>query len=139
MNCYCSVKSNMKSFKLKEIEVKLAKKSLKCEERQGICELENFHRKVKSFRTAFWYFVVRALSRAKKFLLRGKFNFLLRFFLHEVIFVSFWRRKRNLFLFFWRKVARENSVQNGPNFPAKSLSVYIREILQNNFLLKMTR
>ena len=56
----------MKSFKLKEIEVKLAKKSLKCEERQGIRDLENFHWKVKSFRTAFWYFVVRALSRAKR-------------------------------------------------------------------------
>ena len=132
MNCYCSVKGNMKSFKLKEIEVKLVKKSLKCE------DLENFHRKVKSFCTAFWYFVVRALSRAKKFLLKGKFDFLLRFFLHEVIFLFFWRRKRNPFLFFWRKVARENSVQNGPNFPAKSLSVYIRKICWNNFLLKMT-
>ena len=124
----------MKSFKLKEIEVKLAKKSLKCEERQGICDLENFHRKVKSFRTAFWYFVVKALSRAKKFLLKGKFNFLLRFFLHEVIFIFFWRRKRNPFLFFWRKVAWENSVQKGPNFPAKSLSTCTENLLEQLFI-----
>ena len=136
MNCYCSVKSSMKSFKLKEIEVKLAKKSLKCEERQGICDLENFHRKVKSFRTAFWYFVVRALSRAKKFLLRGKFNFLLRFFLHEVIFVSFWRRKRNLFLFFLAKSCQGELCAKWSKFPPKVL-VYIRKICQNNFLLKM--
>ena len=137
MNCYCSVKSNMKSFKLKEIEVKLAKKSLKCEERQGICDHENFHRKVKSFRTAFWYFVVRALSRAKKFFLKGKFNFLLRFFLHEVIFVFFWRRKRNLFYFFGEKLLGRTLCKMVQIFPPKVL-VYVRKICQNNFLWKMT-
>ena len=77
---------------------------------------------------------MRALSRAKKFLLKGKFNFLLRFFLHEVIFIFFWRRKRNPFLFFWRKVAWENSVQKGPNFPAKSLSTCTENLLEQLFI-----
>ena len=49
MNCYCSVKGNMKSFKLKEIEVKLAKKSLNVRKDRVYVTLKIFIGKLNLF------------------------------------------------------------------------------------------
>ena len=53
-------------------------------------------------------------------------NFCFEYFARDNICLFFWREicKRILFNFLAEKVARGNSVQIAPNFPAKSLSIY---------------
>ena len=48
--------------------------------------------------------------------------------LHEMLLNYFWRYffKGSLVEIFAKKVAKGNSVQNDPNFPAKSLSIYTK-------------
>ena len=61
------------------------------------------------------------------------------FFLHEMLFKKFMAGnvKGCVDKIFAEKVARGNSVQIRPDFPAKSLSIYTKFFL-SNFLLKIT-
>ena len=61
------------------------------------------------------------------------------FFLHEMLFKKFMAGnfKGCVVKIFAEKVARGNSVQIRPDFPAKSLSIYTKFFL-SNFLLKIT-
>ena len=56
--------------------------------------------------------------------------FCMRYFL-----IIFWRAffQEALFKFLPKKVEGENSMQIGPNFPAKSLSIYITSIFVDTF------
>ena len=67
---------------------------------------------------------------------KGKLTFP-QLFLHEEMFLYFWREicEQILFNFFVEKVARGNSVQIAPNFPAKSLSIYTSGFFQTPFKL----
>ena len=61
----------------------------------------------------------------------------LRFnFLHEMLFKSFLagNLKVNFVQIFGEKVARGNSVQIRPNFPAKSLSIYLENSSEYLFI-----
>ena len=49
-----------------------------------------------------------------------QFALILQFFLHEICLIIFWRE------IFAENVVSGNSVQIGPNFPAKSLSIYTK-------------
>ena len=70
------------------------------------------------------------------FILQRKINFP-QLFLHEEMFLYFWREicEQILFNFFVEKVARGNSVQIAPNFPAKSLSICTSGFFQTPFKL----
>ena len=70
------------------------------------------------------------------FILQRKINFP-QLFLHEEMFLYFWREicEQILFNFFVEKVARGNSVQIAPNFPAKSLSICTSGFFQSPFKL----
>ena len=61
--------------------------------------------------------------------------FFYRYYLHEEVFPYIWREicEQILFNFFSEKVARGNSVQIAPNFPAKSLSIYTSGFFQTPF------
>ena len=69
------------------------------------------------------------------FILQRKINNFPQLFLHEEVFPYFWRKicEQILFNFFAEKVARGNSVQIAPNFPAKSLSIYTSGFFQTPF------
>ena len=87
-------------------------------------------------------FAIKILFRGKSkvqpviFILQRKINFP-QLFLHEEMFLYFWREicEQILFNFFVEKVARGNSVQIAPNFPAKSLSIYTSGFFQTPFKL----
>ena len=70
------------------------------------------------------------------FILQRKINFP-QLFLHEEMFLYFWREicEQILFNFFVEKVARGNSVQIAPNFPAKSLGICTSGFFQSPFKL----
>ena len=63
-----------------------------------------------------------------------QFALILQFFLHEICLIIFWREilKKNL-LIFAENVVSGNSVQIGPNFPAKSFSIYTKNFSHHIF------
>ena len=87
-------------------------------------------------------FAIKILFRGKSkvqpviFILQRKINFP-QLFLHKEMFLYFWREicEQILFNFFVEKVARGNSVQIVPNFPAKSLSMCTSGFFQTPFKL----
>ena len=87
-------------------------------------------------------FAIKILFRGKSkvqpviFILQRKINFP-QLFLHKEMFLYFWREicEQILFNFFVEKVARGNSVQIAPNFPAKSLSMCTSGFFQTPFKL----
>ena len=110
-------------------------KTLKYENGDVFLASRNFNRKFFNSSCCFFRILLEKLSRAKNwnsyqsfvnrkiaswtliFKLWGKIEISALNFLHEIC-------KRILFNFFAEKVARGNSVQIAPNFPAKSLSIY---------------
>ena len=56
-----------------------------------------------------------------------QFALILQFFLHEICLIIFWRE------IFAENVVSGNSVQIGPNFPAKSLSIYTKNFSHHIF------
>ena len=86
-------------------------------------------------------FAIKIFFRGKSkvqpviFILQRKINNFPQLFLHEEMFLYFWREicEQILFNFFAEKVARGNSVQIAPNFPAKSLSIYTSGFFQTPF------
>ena len=69
------------------------------------------------------------------FLQVEKLAFTSIFFLHEMLLIIFLAEnfKGSLVKIFAENVDRGNSVQIGPNFPAKSLSIYVRKIFLDTF------
>ena len=70
-------------------------------------------------------------------LTRGCFKvFVTKNFAQGDVRINFGRKiKRKPFNFFVENVVRGNSVQIAPNFPAKSLSIYLKKTLVDTFLI----
>ena len=87
-------------------------------------------------------YLLKETKRSRPFIIyfprEDKLTFTFQFFLHEVLFNVYlvgnllW----SLVKIFAENVARGNSVQIGPNFPAKSLSIYNNFFVTSYLLIK---
>ena len=135
----------MKRYKLREFKIKL-EKNVKFENRWCIFGLKNvFYRKGCTFSCCLKHYLVQSTENLE--LKPSIFFFDLNLFARGNVCI-FWREifKRILFNFVGKKVVRENSVQIGTNFPAKSLSMYTKSFswhlsndLTETYLIKLNK